>query len=340
MRALELTAPGTVQLVTNRSSPESASGDLIADVEACGVCGTDLRIYRHGSPRISYPRVLGHEIVATVREAPDSNSGLIGRRVVLAPPAIPCGVCVQCRRGQVNLCRSRMAFGYELDGGFAEEVRVPAAQLEHLQPAIVPKQMPAWLAALAEPVSCCLNGHERLGPTNEGWVVVLGAGFIGRVHNQLARLDGARTAIVDPDALRLESIDADAKIAGESEVELADRLRVVVGDNLSAIVIANSSPATHDLAMEIAVEHTKVLFFAGCSDPTKGWRVNVVHYKELELIGSFAALPRHVEAAINLLAGPLSTLGNGVERVLIEELPSLFDGTRSLAQPKSVAVFD
>lgn len=336
MNALELRAPGVVKLNSGRETTSFGEGELIVDVDACGICGTDLRIYRHGSPRVTYPRILGHEIVGTVRSAPGVRSDLVGKRVVLAPPAIPCGACEPCRLGRLNLCRSRTAFGYELDGGFAGHVRVPPKLVERLQPIVVPDEVPSWVATLAEPISCCLNGHERLGATPSSWVVVLGAGFIGRVHNLLARLDGAKTVVVDPEPGRLADVEADARVQGSDGQEVADQIRAIVGDNLAAIVIANSAPATHELAMEVAIERTRVLLFAGCSDPQKGWRVNVVHYKEMELFGSFAALPHHVARAVELLGGPLVNLASGVERITLDEVPSFFEGRRQPTQPKVV----
>lgn len=336
MEVLELTGPGAATIALRPDTMGSDEGELVVGVAACGICGTDLRIYRHGSTRLRYPRVLGHEIVGTVSAAPRSHRHLVGRVVVLAPPAIPCGVCGPCRRGWVNLCRSRTTFGYELDGGFASEVRVPASLVQYFEPVVVPHNVAPWFAALAEPIACCLNGSERLGATRDGWVVILGAGLIGRIHNLLARVDGAKTVVVDPDPARLEGMEADATLIGGDGDDVARHVGGVVGDDLAAIVVATSSPAAHDLAMKVGAERTRVLLFAGCSDTEKGWRVNVVHYKELCVVGSFAALPRHVAQALELLQGPLRALSDDVERIGLREVPAVLDGKRVSARPKVV----
>jgi L-iditol 2-dehydrogenase len=223
-----------------------------------------------------------------------------------------------------------------LDGGFAEQLLVPAALARHVEPAIVPENVPSWLAALAEPVSCVLNGQERLGDVKDGWVVILGAGFIGRAHNAISRLKGARTVVVDPEPARLAGIDADAVVEGGGGDDVASQLKSLVGDDLAAIVVANSSPQGNDLAMDVAIEQTRILLFAGCSDPEKGWPVNLIHYKELELIGSFAALPRHVQEAVELLGGSLNSLGEDVLRIDLEDVPSILRGDRLHTSPKVV----
>ncbi len=336
MKAIRLIAPSQVE-VADVANPVPSQGDLLIDVEACGICGTDMRIFGHGSPRVQYPRTLGHEIVGTVRSAGSTQIHLVGRRIVLAPPAISCGGCEPCRTGRANLCRNRYAYGYELDGGFAEQLVVPEILAAHVEPAIVPDGVPSWLAALAEPISCVLNGQERLGDVKDGWVVILGAGFIGRAHNAISRLKGARTVVVDPEPARLAGIDADATVEGGGGEAVAERLKELVGDDLAAIVVANSSPKGNDLAMDVAIEQTRILLFAGCSDPQKGWPVNLVHYKELQLIGSFAALPRHVQEAVELLGGPLRSLGDDVLRIGLDEVPSILTGDRLHASAKVVA---
>lgn len=334
MKALCLSDVRTAEV---RDLPEpaagSADGALVADVDACGVCGTDRRIWGHGSPRVQYPRVLGHEIVATVRSAPDSS--LVGRRAVLAPPALPCGECVYCLRGDANLCVNRIAFGYELDGGLAQRVVVPPSAAARVSAVPVPESMPSWLAALAEPVSCCLNGQERLGEISDGWVVVYGAGIIGRTHALLAKHAGAKVAVVDPDQSRLGDIGVDAAVCNADE-PAAKRLTDIVGDDLAAVVVAASAPSVHDDAAAFVTPRTKVLLFAGSSDPAKGWSVNLIHYKELEVVGSFAALPRHVEQAVELLGGPLAPLAEDVQCIALDEVPAFLNGELAVDRPKVV----
>lgn len=335
MKALKLIELGKAQVTDDPIAGRAGDDAMTVRVEACGVCGTDRRIFGHGSARVSYPRVLGHEIAGTVATPPASRPELAGARVVLAPPAIACGTCPPCLAGRANLCKFRNAYGYELDGGLAEEMVIPSGLAARLSAVPVPDSVPSWLATLAEPVSCCLNGQERLGDISGGWVVIYGAGFIGRTHALLARLAGARTVLVDPDAERLAAVEADATVHN-ADGPAASRAAAIVGDDLAAIVIACSDPSVHEDAAELASPGCKVLLFAGSASAATSWPANLVHYSELQLIGSFAALPAHVEQAVGLLGGPLAALARDVQRLSLDEVPDLLAGRLRLARPKVV----
>jgi L-iditol 2-dehydrogenase len=106
--------------VRDLRDPRPGRGEVLVRVQACGICGSDVRIFRHGHPRIRLPQVLGHEIVGTVAETGrDANGFRPGDRVAVMPK-VPCGVCLYCRRGRGNLCAEGGSFGYQLPGGFAE----------------------------------------------------------------------------------------------------------------------------------------------------------------------------------------------------------------------------
>ena len=147
--------------------PVPGPGEVLLRVGACAVCGTDLRILSGGKTRgVVPPRVLGHEIAATVVAHGDGAEAItgvpVGTRVTL-PPGITCGACRFCVIGLENHCTRREAFGYKYDGGFAEYMLVPAHAARRQILYRVPDTLPDAEASLAEPLACVVNGQRKIG---------------------------------------------------------------------------------------------------------------------------------------------------------------------------------
>ncbi|MGD9954356.1 MAG: alcohol dehydrogenase catalytic domain-containing protein, partial [Burkholderiales bacterium] len=120
-RAMQVTRPGMLELV-ERETPEPASGKALIQVEACGICGADAGAIEGFEPGVKYPRVPGHEVVGRIAAigpgAP--SSWKIGQRVGVGRKGGHCLECVQCRRGEFNLCRNQPITGSSRDGGYGE----------------------------------------------------------------------------------------------------------------------------------------------------------------------------------------------------------------------------
>jgi L-iditol 2-dehydrogenase len=187
--------------------PVAGPGEVLIKVAACAVCGTDLRILSGGKTRgVVPPRVLGHEIAGTVVAMGEGAEALtpvkVGQRVTAAP-GIPCLSCRFCNTGAENLCKRRTALGYRYDGGFAEYMVVPAIGVTHGILFPIPDRLSDVEAALAEPLACVMNGQRKSQVELGDVAVVIGAGPIGLMHLQLARLSGAHKVIVsEPSAQR------------------------------------------------------------------------------------------------------------------------------------------
>src|SRR5256714_4554043 len=198
MPAAVLVDEGTVA-ITERPRPRvRRSGDVLIDVEACGISGTDLHILSRppGHPcRLGV--VLGHEFVGIVAEAgADVKSLRAGDRVVVEPN-VNCGACRWCHRGLVNHCEHFTTHGIFIDGGLAPQVAVSARACHRIAHSV-----PAHLAALAEPLSCVVHG-TRLARVQPGeTVVVMGAGPTGLLFCALLDLAGATVVAVEPSPLR------------------------------------------------------------------------------------------------------------------------------------------
>ena len=147
MQAAVFSAPGECEIV-ERDTPLPEEGQVAVQVEACGVCGTDVHIFQGEFPA-RFPIVAGHEFAGVVRSAGKGVGALRpGDRVVI-DPNVSCGSCRPCRRGLTHLCRNLQAYGVTEDGGFATHCCLPARQCHKL-----PSDLPFDVAAMTEPLAC------------------------------------------------------------------------------------------------------------------------------------------------------------------------------------------
>src|SRR6266852_6159470 len=202
MLALQIAEVGKLGLV-NADKPEVRPHTLLLRVAASGICGTDPHIL-HGLYPANLPLIPGHEYAGVVESVGDGVAAFVPGDHVAVDPNILCGVCDFCRRGKVHLCKNLVALGVNIPGGFAEFCVVPVSQAFK-----IPKSLPLAHAALAEPVACCLRGVDLAGITSGDRVVIFGAGPMGAIILQLARMQGASQVIViDPQEGRRRRAEA------------------------------------------------------------------------------------------------------------------------------------
>jgi L-iditol 2-dehydrogenase len=281
--------------------PTLAEGEVLVRVEACTVCGVDLRTFRHGDAKIAPPRVLGHEFSGVVVESAAHDSGVgVGDRVVMYI-VLSCGECRYCQDGRGNLCTSRTTMAYHHDGAFAQYVKVPAKGRRQLYR--VPEGVPATHAALCEPLGCVLNAHSRLAIGFRDVVAVIGAGPIGIMHAVAARERGAREVILlEASAERLElakRFGFDRYIRVEGKAHLEEMARVTGGYGPSVVIVACGVAQAQADALEMAGKGARVEFFGGLpkSKPEALLNTNHLHYKELMVSGSYSEKRSDFEAA-------------------------------------------
>jgi L-iditol 2-dehydrogenase len=306
MKAAILYKPNDIR-IEDKEMPSIGSGDIRLKVRACALCGTDIRIYRGTKTSgIHYPSIIGHEIAGTVEACGNSVEGFGTGDAVSICPVIPCGVCYACKRGMDNICMNRTAIGYEFDGGFQEYVRIPEVAIRQGCVFKAPPDLPFEVSALIEPLACCYNGNRRsrikLGDT----VVVMGAGPIGLMHLQLARLAGAEKIIMsDPMGERRKiamkmgtDICVDPQTESLYDVVMAESR----GLGADAVILAIGVPALANEAFRITRKQGSVNLFAGF--PGKGEsniESNIIHYNELNVTGTASAAPWHFDEAMKLV---------------------------------------
>jgi 2-desacetyl-2-hydroxyethyl bacteriochlorophyllide A dehydrogenase len=198
MRAAIIDRPGSVR-VGEVPDPKPAERQVVVKVGACGICGTDLHIADGHFPPTPYPIVPGHEFAGEIVELGADVPGdwRIGDRVAV-DPSLFCGYCTPCRSGHGNLCANWGATGDTVDGAFAEFVAVPAANCYRM-----PETMTWEQGALVEPVSCAVHGVRRVGVEVGERFLVVGAGTMGLLMQQLLQRAGAQVTVVDRNTARL-----------------------------------------------------------------------------------------------------------------------------------------
>ncbi len=289
--------------------PEVPDGGFILDVKACGLCGSDLRTLRSGHSKVTFPWIIGHEICGTVGESSPSYEGPWKKGDLLSMgPVVYCGHCDFCKDGRYELCENYREIAQAWPGGMAEHMAVPreAVALGVIEP--VGEGVDPGSAAIAEPISSCLNAQERgrvgLGDT----MLIIGAGPIGCIHTSLARIHGAdKVIIADLSADRLgfaEAFEPDALI-NVSEVDLVDEvMRLTNGKGADIIITANPAPVSIVNAVKVARKDGRILVFGGLpkDNSTPPVDMNLVHYNALHLIGTTTFAPRHYRQAVQLVS--------------------------------------
>ena len=341
MRAAVLYGPEDLRF-EERPRPAPKENELLLEVRACAICGSDLRTYRFGARNITAPVVIGHEVAGTIREAGGALSGWCeGDRVAVAP-AIPCCECSYCRRGLPTMCDNLRSIGYEYDGGFADYMIVPWSAVRAGCVNRVPATLTFEEATLAEPLACALNGQELAGVGLDDTVAILGAGPLGLMHAELARLRGARKIIlIDVRAHRLElarAFAADVLIDGGSEDVAARVLAESEGAGASVVIVAAPSAEAQQQALGLAAKHGRVSFFGGLpkSTPIASLNANLIHYRELFVMGAYGSAPRHNRLALDLLASGRIHMAGLVG--LVVPLERLQDGFAAAAEGRVLKV--
>jgi len=278
VRALILHGPGDLRL-ENVPDPVPGDGEVLLQVEVALTDGTDLKAYRRGHPVLlgELPSPFGHEVcgidVAT------------GRRVVAANSA-PCGRCAACRRGQETLCEHLLPL---LNGAYAELLLVPARiASKNLLP--VPPGLPPEVAALAEPLACCLHGIDVADVEHGQTVAVVGLGPIGLMLCACVADAGARPVAVG-------SREERRALAPSFGAVLAD------ADGADVVIEAAGTVEAWERALSLVRPGGTVLAFGGLP---RDARVAVdpyrIHYEEVRLVGAFHHTPRQFRAALAFLA--------------------------------------
>lgn len=337
VKAIYLERPGKVA-VKSVPYPIKGSHDVLVKVEGMGICGSDIGAYRGTNPLVSYPRILGHEVVGVVIKP---GIGMpynikVGDRVII-DPYVYCNHCYPCSIGRTNCCENLKVLGVHINGAMQEVVRHPAYLITKAP------NIPIQELVLAEPLTISLHAVHRTQIKSGEHVVVIGAGAIGLMAALVAKVYGAIPILVDILDRRL----AYAKTLGivhtvnpnnENDIET---IKVITGGRMAEVVIEASGA-------NVSIQNTlKYVSFAGRIALT-GWPktetplpTNLITFKELNIYGARTS-KGEFEEALELLSmrkiDPSSILSKVIN---FNDLPSYIEELSDNPEDylKIVAVF-
>jgi len=307
MKAAVYYGPGKIK-IEERPLPEPAKGEVLLEVKACAICGTDVRIYSFGQKNVKPPHIIGHEISGIIKKIGGGVKGYKeGERVVLVT-SVGCGRCEFCLQGRPNICPEVKAIGYFYSGGFTEYMIVPREAVSKGNILKIPENLSFIEASLTEPLSCCINGQEYLNISMADTVVVIGAGPIGCLHAQLAKVSGAtKVILIDLSEERLklaQRIEVDTYINASREKPVKRVLEETNGKGAEVIITACPSPQAQEEALLMSKIRGRISFFGGLPHEHShiSFDSNIIHYKEISVYGAFASSHLQFKKALSLLA--------------------------------------
>ena len=318
MKALVFEAPGRMPLL-DRPEPTAGSGEVVVEVRASGICGSDVHGFTGHTGRRTPGVVMGHEAAGVVIGVGPGVGGVhVGDRVALRS-ILACGACDQCAEGRTNTCRNRRGLGMALDGAYAERVGVPAALAVP-----IPDRVSFTAAALVEPLAVALHAARAVRAGSHDQVLITGAGTIGLLVLLALRAEGTgRIVVTDRSAHRLEAAtsagaDATVLVSGNDSMPA---IREATGTGVDVVVDAVGIESALHQAIS-AVRPGGRVICVGNSDRTVALPLQDVVSREIRVEGSYGFTTEFEEAIALMAVGRLDPTP------LVERAAPLADGER------------
>jgi 2-desacetyl-2-hydroxyethyl bacteriochlorophyllide A dehydrogenase len=317
MKAAVVTGPGRWE-VAEVTDPVPGPGEVVVEVERCGVCGTDLHVVAGETPTVHYPVIPGHEFSGRVVAAGAGSTGPPLGTLVVVDPMLFCGHCQQCRSGWTNLCANGGGLGTTADGAFARYVTVRGNQCEP-----VPEDVPSEWASVTEPLSCALHALDRAGPVVGADVLLIGAGPAGLLLTSLLSLGGARVDVVERTALRRQAaplFGAQRAVASTTELDRERGWQMVVDASGNAAAIQEGLSLVRRAG-------TFVVFGVSRADARVELSPYEVFSRELTIVGTNSVRHSFGRALAILASGRLPADKLLDEAVALDEIGQAFERT-------------
>jgi len=292
MKALLIRQPFEVK-VEDVADVVVQKDEVLLKVRMVGLCGSDLNSYRGKNPLVAYPRILGHEIAATIVEgSPSLQSG----STVTLSPYTACGRCPSCKRRRPNACQFNETLGVQRDGAACEYIAVPAAKL-------YPANLTVKEICLVEPLTVGFHAVARGQVTSEDIVAVIGCGGVGLGSVAASGFRNAKTIAIDVDDAKLQiAVKAGASHAINTSMErLHEKLAELTdGRGPDVVIEAIGLPDTFRAAVEEVAFTGRVVYIGYAKEPVS-YETRLFVQKELDIRGSRNALPEDFHAVIQML---------------------------------------
>lgn len=323
--------------VEEHEMPKVGPKDVLIQVKACGVCGTDVHIYEgdKGAAEVTPPTILGHEFSGVIAEVGSEVTNYKAGDRVCIDPNCYCGACEPCRNGVVHYCEHMIGYGTTVNGGFAEYCAVNERQVYKLGDNTSFEQ-----GAMTEPVACCLHGMDMCEIRPGHQVVVIGGGMIGLLMLQLSRLAGAaKVALLEPVESKREvgkKLGADICIDPIHE-DVKARLKEEGMTWVNTVIECVGRPSTIEQAIDIAGNKAVVMMF-GLTKPDETISVKPfeIFRKELALKASYIN-PYTQKRALDLIdSGRLDVSSMVYEVADLDELADILSNPELRAKGKYI----
>ena len=337
MRALVYTQPNEMQLL-DRPLPDMADREVVLQIEAVGICGSDMHAWHGHDPRRKPGLVLGHEFVGRI--ARSAAQGFEPGTRWTGNPLITCGpsanMCEYCAQGRNNLCANRTMVGMTRPGAFAEYMSIPAASL-----VAIPQDMPARTAALTEPAATAwhalnLSMRALVRPLHECRVLVIGGGAIGMLAALLMRHLGVPSlTVTELNPKRRETL------ARAVQCEAIDpRQQPLVENDFDFVMDAVGSKATREQAFH-AIKPGGVIMHVGLQDWASEVDMRKLTLAEITLLGTYTYTTADLRATVAALhAGVFGDLSWVEERPLAEGPQAFVDLDRGASASPKIVLFN
>ncbi len=294
MKAVRVVSPSSLEVVD--LPVPAGQGDVVVRCQVVGVCGTDVKVFTGAIP-VDYPRVMGHEVIGEVMEAPPGAHVSPGDRVLI-DPASACGYCDLCLRGRGHLCRNAGLMGREIDGVFAEYVRVPATRLVP-----VPESISETASGLLQVLGTCVHAQRAVRAFPGQVAAVIGLGVAGQLMVQLLRERGVRVVGITRSEWKLDLAAAHGAEATATPADAADVLAELTGGRGPDLVIeAAGTERTLAQSIELVGIGGEVLVFGTLTGGNQGLPYYQLYFKELTIYNPRAALIGDYATGVQLAA--------------------------------------
>ncbi|WP_080804363.1 nicotinate-nucleotide--dimethylbenzimidazole phosphoribosyltransferase [Desulfamplus magnetovallimortis] len=269
----------------------------------CAICKTDAKMWKQGHRDLCFPRVPGHEMVV------EDDSG----NLFAVWPGQSCGQCSYCINGRENLCEDMKITGFHHDGGFAEFVALPKQSLLPL-----PDINPLYIGCFAEPAGCVFNALDKLELQTGERVIIYGGGTVGLVAALACRDRGAVPLVIEKHE---EKIDRIRPFLDATAIEC---VKDTFESDFDAVINACADHIAFDLAIVKGAKGGRISFFSGLSknEHIETNLVNLIHYKELKVTGSYGLTRKNMMDAIPFMEKNAALLGHLVEDIVTPDAVS------------------
>jgi threonine dehydrogenase-like Zn-dependent dehydrogenase len=318
MRALVIDRPGEARVI-EMERPDAGPLEATMRIRRIGLCGTDLSTFLGKNPLVTYPRIPGHEVAATLEHVPANDLGLAEGMNVTMSPYTNCGKCSACRQGRFNACRFNQTLGVQRDGALMDYFSMPLAKL-YAAP------LPVEELCLVEPLTVGCHAVARGQVTAADTVAIYGCGGVGLGAVAAAAFRDARVVAIDIDDKKL----AIARDCGARETinttreDVHARLQeLTAGNGPDAIIEAIGRPDTYRAAVEEVCFAGRVVYIGYAKDHVS-FETRLFVQKELDICGSRNALPQDFREVIRMFEQKRFPTAEAISATVpLEEAPAI-----------------